>query len=1042
MNPNFLKPHWIRLLVAATALGGAALVGFAQSLSVGIIEGRVLSSHSDEYLANARVTVAGTALETFTDSDGNFRLTNVPAGAARVTTFFTGMPSQTTSVVVNAGQTVRHDVTLGAASAGPAGSVVKLDEFRVETSREMDAAALAINEQRFASNIKNVVSTEEFGNVAEGNVAEFLKFLPGVTIDYTGGNARDISLNGVPSDFVPVTVDGFSVATATSGGTGGTTRAVQSDMISINNLSRIEVSYSPTPESQGAALAGSVNMVPRSSFERAKPAFNFSTYLLMRDSARDFHKVPGPKPSKTRNVHPGFDFSYVAPVSKRFGFTLSGGISTNYSPQDNVQMTWRGAGAVTNGAAFPNTTPDRPYLSQFLIQDAPKVTTRRSVGATVDYKITPNDRVTLAFQYSSFDGRFVVSNVNFNTVRVPANGFTPTSTQGAVGAGTLITAHTERNRFNRTYMPTFVWRHDGPVWKGDLGLGLSQQSDYNRDTDQGYFRLVNAQRNGVTIAFDDIFYLRPRNITVTDGTTGAPVDPYALSSYALQSGARQADRNYDRQRTAYGNLRRDFYTAIPFTLKTGFDLRESVRDFRRDNITYNYVGADGRASTTPVGNDDSPVPFFDAIYSERVLPYGFPKLETVSNRKIYEHYVANPSQFTVNDNTTYRNAVTASKVSKEVVSAVYVRGDVSLLERRLKLVGGVRAEQTNVDAAGPLSDATLNYQRDASGRVIRNANGTPVLIVPTSNALGVSQLTFLDRGAKTTKEYLRLFPSLNASYNIRENLIARAAYYQSVGRPNFIQYSGGITLPDTDLLPATNNLIAVNNAAIKAWQAQTVNVRLEHYFEGVGQVSVGAFRREFENFFGNTTFLPTPDFLALYNLDPSVYGQYEVQTQHNIPGTVRTEGIDVSYKQALTFLPRWGRGIQVFANGSAQRLLGDETASFAGFIPRSASWGVSFTREKYNTRINWNYRGRQRNAPVTGVGIEPGTFNYSSKRLYIDVLGEYYFWKRVGVFVNLRNVGDATETTEIYGPSTPEHAQFRQRIDYASLWTIGIKGTF
>jgi hypothetical protein len=118
------------------------------------------------------------------------------------------------------------------------------------------------------------------------------------------------------------------------------------------------------------------------------------------------------------------------------------------------------------------------------------------------------------------------------------------------------------------------------------------------------------------------------------------------------------------------------------------------------------------------------------------------------------------------------------------------------------------------------------------------------------------------------------------------------------------------------------------------------------------------------------------------------------------------------------------------------------TSSLAGFISRSASWGVSLTRPKFNVRVNWNYRGRQRNGAVTGVGIEPGTFNYSSKRLYVDVLGEYYFWKRVALFVNLRNVGDATEDTEILGPSTPEHAQFRQRIDYASLWTIGVKGTF
>ena len=1027
------------LLLATTAI--FLLAGkdsFGQVAAVGTIEGRVVNARTGEYLSSARVKVETTTLETFTDADGFYRLTNVPVGPARVTTFFTGLPPQTNAVTVTAGQVVQHDVTLLGSATTPQGAVVTLDEFRVETSREMDAAALAINEQRFASNIKDVVSTDEFGNVAEGNVAEFLKFLPGVSIDYTGGNARDISLNGVPSDNVPVTVDGFSVAAAANG---GTNRAVQSDMININNLSRIEVSFSPTPESQGSALAGSVNMVPRSSFERVRPVLNTSVYLLMRDNARDFNKVPGPKPSPTRNVHPGFDFSYVAPVSKRFGFTLSGGISTNYSPQDNIQMTWRGAGAVTNGNAFPNTTPDRPYLSQFLIQDAPKVTTRRSVGVTLDFRLSSRDRVNFAYQYSSFDGRFIVSNVTFNAVRVPPTGFTPTATHGQAGSGTLTSNHQERNRFNRTTMPTFIWRHDGPVWKGDLGLGMSQQTDYNRDMEQGFFRIVNMQRSGVTIDFDDIFYLRPRTITVRDAA-GAIVDPFALASYSLVSGNRQANKTYDLQRSAYGSLRRDFYTRVPFTLKTGFDLRQSTRDFDGGTITYDFHGRDGRTSTTPIGNDDSPVPFFDPIISQRILPYGFPRLEAPSNRKVYEFFRANTNQFAVNDNTSYRNSVTNSKYSRELITAVYLRGDVSLLDRRLKLVGGLRAEQTNVNAQGPLSDPTLNYRRDAAGNILRNANGTPQLILPTSNALGVSQLTYLERASRTDKEYLRLFPSINASYNLRENLIARIAYYQSVGRPNFIQYSGGITLPDTDLPPATNNRITVNNAGIKAWQAQTVNLRLERYFEGVGQLSVGAFRREIDNFFGNTIFGATPEFLALYGIDPALYGSYDVSTQHNVTGTVRTQGVNVNYKQVLTFLPRWARGVQVFANGTAQRLLGDETASLAGFISRSGSWGVSVTRSKWNARVNWNYRGRQRNAPVTGAGIEPGTFNYSSKRLYIDVLGEYYFWKRVGFFINLRNVGDATEDTEILGPSTPEHAQFRQRIDYASLWTIGVKGTF
>ena len=67
--------------------------------------------------------------------------------------------------------------------------------------------------------------------------------------------------------------------------------------------------------------------------------------------------------------------------------------------------------------------------------------------------------------------------------------------------------------------------------------------------------------------------------------------------------------------------------------------------------------------------------------------------------------------------------------------------------------------------------------------------------------------------------------------------------------------------------------------------------------------------------------------LALYGLDPAIYDGYEVSTQHNVPGTVRMEGFNFNYKQALTFLPRWARGVQVFANASSQRLTGDVTAS-------------------------------------------------------------------------------------------------------------------
>mgnify|MGYP003339683820 CR=1 FL=1 len=35
------------------------------------------------------------------------------------------------------------------------------------------------------------------------------KFLPGITMDYSAGEARTVSMNGVPAANVPITVGGF-----------------------------------------------------------------------------------------------------------------------------------------------------------------------------------------------------------------------------------------------------------------------------------------------------------------------------------------------------------------------------------------------------------------------------------------------------------------------------------------------------------------------------------------------------------------------------------------------------------------------------------------------------------------------------------------------------------------------------------------------------------------------------------------------------------------------------------------------------------------
>lgn len=1014
--------------------------------STGTIAGRVVNAASGDYLEKVQLTIEGTALETFTDLDGFYRFDSVPAGTVRLRAFYTGQEPQTEVVAVGAGQVVQRDFNLsavvGVTPKGAAGDVVAMSEYVVAVSREMGATALAINEQRFAPNIKNVLSTDEFGGVSEGNVVEFVKFMPGVNVDYNGGNARTVYINGVPSANVPVTIDGFGLASTESG---GTARDVALDFVSINNASFVEVSFSPTPDSQGSALAGSVNLVPRSSFGRTHPVYQGSVYLMMRDNDRHFNRTPGPLKGSSRKVHPGFDFSAIVPVNKRFGFTVSAGSSTQYSAQPMASATWQGVGAATNGNAYPDTTFDKPYLTQYLVRDGSKTTTRNSFGFTVDYKFAAYDRLSLSYQVSTFAMLGINRSLTFTVGRVAPGQFSTSYVHGSAGQGTLeIGCDSGADRLNRTHMPTLVWRHEGPIWKMEGGLGYSQATNAIRGSDKGFINVLVARRTGVTVSFDDIGYVRPGTITVTDAA-GAPVDPYSLSNYALISANNQKRDPVDVQRTAYANVRRDFFWRVPFTLKGGLDLRQSMRDVPGNyNAPYSYVGRDGRASTTPVGSDDSAAPFLDVEYSSRTAPWGFPRIQWVSPELVWEGIKANPAQFVLNENNEYRNPTGNSKWAQETISAAFLRGDVSLLERRLKLIGGLRAEQTNVKAQGPLTDLSRNILRDAQGRPILGANGQPLPI--TTDALQTSKLTYLPRGTHTEKEYLRYFPSLNASYNVRENLIARASYYYSVGRPNFNQYAGGAQLPNTDNPPSPSNRITVTgNAGIKAWTAKSTSLRLEYYFSNVGQISLGAFRRDFTNFFGSTVTKATPEFLELYSIDPTTYGAYDVSTSYNLPGVVRMEGLEFAYKQALTFLPFWARGVQVFTNANTLRATGPNVDNFTGIalIPRTYNWGVSLTRAKYSLRMNWNYRGRQREGLGTmGRSIDPRTYNWTAMRYSYDLLGEYKISRRLSAFATLRNINDAPLQREIAGPSTPAVAYLDQLVEYGALWTFGIKGSF
>jgi len=1018
-------------------IGLAVLLVFFLSAELradGSVEGLVLNTSNGRFINNARITVDGTGLETFSDEKGYYRIA-MPAGTRTVRVFYTGLRSQARSLLVTEGKRVVSDFNLGVGD-GDDGTVA-LDPFVVESTRDMNAAAMAINEQRFATNIKSVMSTDSFGEIAEGNVGDFSKFLPGVTIDYAGGGARGISVGGVPSSYTPVMIDGNLLASAASS---SPTRSIELEQVSINNMSRVEVSRSPNADSPASAIGGSVNLVSKNAFERAKPSYTLKTYLSFRENDIDgfsIKKSPGPYRESSYKLGTNFDFSAIVPVNKRFGFTASG-LSTRTPNRLYAARPGWVPNVVASSAALPAPGPDRPYLGTYDLSIGTNLTQRNSLGITADFRLSRNDTISAGFQYSYHEGHSAGSGIVFNPVRVAS--FGPTFTQGVVGAGNVQISTSDRDKSGTTWMPSLRYVHNGPVWRWDANAAYSNATNHYRDISEGYLNSTTAFIRNVTVRFDNPGLVRPENISVTNAA-GQPVNPFDLSNALFETGSTNPEDSQDTVRTLRLSARRSFDLRFQLIVKAGFDLQSQHRDITGESGVFTYFGPDGRAATA----DNNAAQWLAEEMSSTPAGFGFAPRQIMSAYEIGDTYKAHPEYFqrtVAQEVAFYRNSVNGSREIAETIYAPYVRFDTKLLHDRLSIATGVRFERTEDKGSGALTDPAANYQRDGNGSILRNAAGQPLPIAP-ANSLEAVQLTSKRRAARTDKAYDGFFPSFNAAYNITDRLLGRVSYALSIARPDFSNILPLLSLPDPE---GTSRTITLSNPNLRPWTADSYGVSLEYYFDGPssGVLSARGYQRDISDFWGVVQIPPTNELLDTYGIDPVTYSGsagYLISTRLNA-GDARITGLEFDYRQNLAFLDPWVKGFSAFGNITMQHLQGSDLADFVGYVQKTINLGFSYNSARFTGRVAANLRGRERGARFTGAGSEPGTYQYKNPRDYLDVSAEYRFTRRLALFVSARDLLGIYNDFERYGPSTPEYARLLLRQDIGTLVNIGLKAQY
>ena len=1023
-----LRILWLRVLLVATLVP----VG-ASAHGTGILEGRVFNAATNSALANARVSVTGLEREVLTDESGAYRITGVGAGEHTVNVAYLGMQSQTAVVTVAAETVVQRDFELRFPGAGRTSATdettVVLEEFNVVTNSEMSAQAIAMNEQRNSANIKNVVAMDEYGDRGDENVGEFLRFLPGVALNDSGHVPNEVTLRGFPANTSGILLDGGEIA----GARGTNTRSVSLLEVPMNNVSRVEVTKVPTPDMPASGLGGSINLISKSGFESRKPRFNYQVYSVFHnrtglsyDGGPKNH-APGTSP---RTAEPSFNLNYQHPVNKSLAFTVGASRTWRQKPMESGDdsdetATWD----LVNGVQ---------RVSQW--QSLAQVLSTWTGQAGVDWRISPESSISASVQHR-VSSSYITRSEFVATYGAGVTGDSTRSMGAATGVGSVSQGNGNNQDIDtETTHATLRFRHRGELWNIDALGSLSVAEAGYYDISRGHFNNTPASITNLVVRGDGIpatsGILPTRYSAAT--RTGAAVNVYDGGAYSLTSGTSdERDQSTDRLSGRF-DLGREFRGRIPLTLKVGVSADRTERDQLRYLNTWNFR-PNGATTVTArlAGNFD----VFDTAYDATAPTlYGTP-MRWISPVKVYELSRQQPSWFVLDEPAAHQNLVNNSRELSETISAAYVRADFRFLRNRLWIVTGLRFERTDVEGRGPLDDISAQYRKDVNGDFVLDSAGNRILI--TTDTLALRKLRYVERGARAERDYSGYYPSLNATFNLSENLIVRAAYARTIGRPNMNNIVPGATITDPDV---TDPIITVSNTGLKPWTADSFDLTLESYHIKDGFGSIGLFQKKIADFFGATSADATPELLALYGLPTDdTFLNYTIRTQENV-GDAKVSGVEFGYRQSLTFLPEWARGVQVFFNGTWMELSGPNTADFTGFNPSAIAAGVSIVRPRFAIKLTCAHQGETRRGIVavsTANGIPADTYNYQAERTRWGINAQYSLSKRYVIYGSITDFdGGFNPLTRRYAPSTPEFARSQRYQELGYYSTIGIKGSF
>ena len=217
------------------------------------MKGKVESRSRKEKLAGAFITCTGkdgVTRNAVTDADGEFKFKNIPAGSYTIHVEYVGYKAYEYQVEL----TVDNKTELKIQLEENGNSLSSVQVYGKLSSEDETGA---IQKEKHSSNIMNVISAQAMERSPDINAANVLQRMSGLTIQRNGGGDEAYPIiRGLDPRYNNTLINGIKITSPDD-----KSRYVPLNIVPSDLLGSIEVSKSLTPEMEGDAIGGSVNMV-------------------------------------------------------------------------------------------------------------------------------------------------------------------------------------------------------------------------------------------------------------------------------------------------------------------------------------------------------------------------------------------------------------------------------------------------------------------------------------------------------------------------------------------------------------------------------------------------------------------------------------------------------------------------------------------------------------------------------------------------------------------------------------------------------------